>query len=259
MTWKRFVAIGDSFTEGLDDLGTNGLYVGWADRASEFLATQEKEFTYANLAIRGRRLDDILGQQLDRALEMKPDLVSIVGGGNDMLRPRWDLPTLAGQIEDGVTRTRASGADVLLIGFPPMSGHSNLLGLIDNRNFALRQVASRLTKEYGCYYVDLWNEEIFQDKRLWAPDRLHMNSEGHRRVASAVLQALGLGDGQWRLPLPPQGDVSLPERLERDVSWFVRHAGPWVSRRIRGTSSGDELLPKRETPHRVRVHKPVSD
>ncbi|MFZ1361554.1 MAG: SGNH/GDSL hydrolase family protein [Candidatus Nanopelagicales bacterium] len=259
MTWKRFVAIGDSFTEGLDDLGTNGLYVGWADRVSETLATQDEEFTYANLAIRGRRLDDILGPQLDRALEMEPDLVSIVGGGNDMLRPRWDLPTLAMKIEDSVARTRASGADVILIGFPPMSGHSNLLGLTDNRNFALRQIAGRLTEEYGCYYVDLWGEAIFRDKRVWAPDRLHMSSEGHRRVAGAVLQTLGMGDSKWRLPLPPQDGFGLVERLERDVSWLVRHASPWVNRRLKGKSSGDELLPKRETLHRVRVHKPIGN
>lgn len=257
MTWKRYVAIGDSFSEGLDDLGTNGLYVGWADRVSEVLASQDPEFKYANLSIRGRKLDDIVGRQLPIALDMKPDLVSVVGAGNDMLRPNWNPEALSDLVESAVKDIREAGADVLMIGFPSMNGHSRTLGLIDNRNYELRQTQLRLRDEYDCYFADTWDARVFDDHRLWAPDRLHMSSEGHRRMAGCVLETLGLGDSSWRIPLPPQPGFSLYERVERDISWFVSHAGPWVQRRVRGKSSGDEILPKRETLHRVRVHKPV--
>lgn len=253
MTWKRYVAIGDSFSEGLDDLGTNGLYIGWADRVAEVLAQQEPAFEYANLSIRGRKLDDIVNRQLPIALDMKPDLVSLVGAGNDMLRPRWNPAKLADLVTDGATQAREAGADVLLIGFPPMSGHSKLLGLIDSRNYELRQTQLRLRDELGCYLADTWDAQVFADQRLWSPDRLHMSPEGHRRIAGCVLEALGLGDSSWRLPLPAKSAPNIMERAEMDIAWLVSHAGPWVGRRIQGRSSGDELLPKRETPHRVRI------
>lgn len=249
------MAIGDSFTEGLDDLGTNGLFIGWADRVSEVLAAQDPEFQYANLAIRGRKLDDIVGRQLPIALEMKPDLISLVGAGNDMLRPKWDPTALNVLVEDAVKTARGSGADVLMIGFPSMAGHSRTLGLIDRRNYELRQTQLRLRDEYDCYFADTWDARIFDDKRLWSPDRLHMSAEGHRRMAGCVLETLGLGDSSWRLPLPPAPEPNLVQRVERDISWFTRHAGPWFSRRLRGRSSGDELTPKRETLHGVRIHK----
>lgn len=259
MTWKRYVAIGDSFSEGLDDVGTNGLYVGWADRVSEALAKQEPEFTYANLSIRGRKLDDIVNRQLPLALDMKPDLISIVGAGNDMLRPKWDPDALNKLVELGIKTARESGADVLMIGFPSMAGHSRTLGLMDRRNYELRQTQMRLRDEYDCYFADTWDARVFDDLRLWSPDRLHMSSEGHRRMAGCVLEELGLGDSSWRVPLPPGTKPHFIEQIQHDISWFANHAGPWLQRRLQGKSSGDDLLPKRETPHRVRVHKPVID
>lgn len=259
MTWKRYVAIGDSFSEGLDDLGTNGLFVGWTDRVSEVLANQDPEFQYANLSIRGRKLDDIVNRQLPVALSMKPDLISMFGAGNDMLRPNWNPDALNALTLTGIKTARESGADVLMIGFPSMSGHSRVLGLIDRRNYELRQTQLRLRNEYGCYFADTWDARVFDDRRLWSLDRLHLSSEGHRRMASCVLETLGLGDSSWRLPLPPTPEPHFFERVERDISWFARHAGPWVNRRLHGTSSGDAITPKRETLHRVRVHKPVGD
>ena len=259
MTWKRYVAIGDSFTEGLDDLGTNGLFVGWADRVSEVLALREPDFKYANLAIRGRKLNDIVHNQLPVALDMKPDLITMFGGGNDMLRPKWDPAAVHDLIEEGVVAAKDAGADVLLFGFPRMSGHSRALGLIDSRTELLRDELIRMRDEYGCYFVDTWDVEVFADKRLWSPDRLHLSSEGHRRVAGGVLETLGLGDSSWKLPLPPRDEPNFIERIQFDIQWAARHAGPWVNRRLHGRSSGDALTPKRETLHRVRVHKPVED
>ncbi|HRC00681.1 MAG TPA: SGNH/GDSL hydrolase family protein, partial [Dermatophilaceae bacterium] len=118
--WTRYVAIGDSFTEGLvdEDPDAPGVFVGWADRLAEHLdavaASAGKPFAYANLAIRGRLLADVVGPQLDAALAQGPDLVSIVGGGNDILRPSVDLTEVADRLEAAVVQARAAGADVLL-------------------------------------------------------------------------------------------------------------------------------------------------
>ena len=118
--WHRYVAIGDSFTEGMSDADPqrpNG-YVGWADRLASHLAQIAHEaggdFAYANLAVRGRLMADVIGPQLDAAIALHPDLVSMVGGGNDILRPKADLDAIAGRLEGAVVRLREAGADVLL-------------------------------------------------------------------------------------------------------------------------------------------------
>ena len=93
MTFHRYVALGDSFTEGVGDpdpTRPNGLR-GWADRVAEVLAQQTEDFGYANLAIRGRKLGPIVAEQVDAAVALEPDLMTIHGGGNDVLRPRVDL------------------------------------------------------------------------------------------------------------------------------------------------------------------------
>lgn len=255
VTWKRYIAVGDSFTEGLDDLQSNGLFRGWADRVAETLATHDPDFTYANLAIRGKKFQSIVDEQLERALAEKPDLVSINGGGNDLLRPKWDSAKSTRELEAAVATVRQTGADVLLISFCAMGGHSRSIGLIDQRTAIMRENLLRIAEKYDCYVADLWGAEIFDDKRAWSPDRLHMNATGHQRVAEAVLQALGLGDSSWRLPLPPSDPPNVIERLTHDLSWAYDHLRPWVMRRLKGTSSGDDLTPKREVPHRVRTHK----
>jgi len=118
--WRRYVAIGDSFTEGMSDADPRspGEYVGWADRLAGLLAEVAARdgvaFEYANLAVRGRLLADVTDRQLGDALALAPDLVSIVGGGNDILRPRADMSALAARLEEAVVAIRATGADVLL-------------------------------------------------------------------------------------------------------------------------------------------------
>src|SRR3712207_1217246 len=116
--WRRYVALGDSFTEGLSDPDPSrpGEFRGWADRLAEHLAAAvpDAEVEYANLAIRGRLLAQVLAEQVPVALEAEPDLVSLVAGSNDMMRPGSDPDALAAQLESAVVRFRAAGADVLL-------------------------------------------------------------------------------------------------------------------------------------------------
>lgn len=90
--WSRYVAIGDSFTEGIGDPepASPGGHRGWADRVAEVLASQAPDFAYANLAVRGRLLQQILDEQVDAALDLHPDLITISAGGNDIIRPGTD-------------------------------------------------------------------------------------------------------------------------------------------------------------------------
>jgi lysophospholipase L1-like esterase len=247
-----FVAIGDSFTEGLHDPGPDGGYLGWADRVAGALAQRQPGFRYANLAIRGKLLGQVIAEQLPRAIEMEPDLVSLAAGGNDILSG-GDVDSLAAAFEPGVARLQAAGCRVVIFtGFDPrMFPVIRLLrGRIAAYNMHLRGIADA----YGCDLVDLWSMRALNDARAWSPDRLHLTPDGHRRVALRTCEVLGVPVTQdWRVPLPPapdeyrnsSGRARWLAARRADARWTREYAMPWVRRRLGGTSSGDGLLAKR--------------
>ncbi|MCZ2263113.1 MULTISPECIES: SGNH/GDSL hydrolase family protein [unclassified Isoptericola] len=259
--WTRYVAIGDSFSEGLWDpypyddgtpapAGTESAAKqrGWADRLAGALSTRRTAagapgMEYANLAIRGRLLRHILDEQVDVALEMQPDLVSFVGGGNDILRPQADIDVLSARLEQGVATIRATGADVLLgTGFKAGAGLSWTRGRVGQYNANIWTIA----RKHGAHVLDLWGLDPLFDLRMWADDRIHLTPEGHRRVADAALVGLGQApdDPDYAValdPLPPQAFV---ERARANAQWARTHVVPWVQRRIKHTSSGDGRAPK---------------
>ncbi|WP_258571863.1 SGNH/GDSL hydrolase family protein [Actinomadura parmotrematis] len=246
MTWTRYVAIGDSFTEGIGDAHPDGTPRGWADRAAEALAARTGGFAYANLAVRGKLLGQILERQLPEALALKPDLVTVSGGGNDLLRPGTDVDALAALMDAGVAELRAAGADVVLFtGIDPVNSAviRRTRGRVALFNEMLRAIAVRR----GAHVVDQWSMDVLHDWRCWSVDRLHMNPEGHRRVALALLEALGVADaGDWREPaLAPLPELSRGARLLFDARWARGYLAPWIGRRLRGHSSGDAITAKR--------------
>lgn len=240
-----FIALGDSFTEGLNDLGPDGRPIGWADRVAAALAAQVPGFGYANLAIRGNLLRHVLAEQIEPAIELAPDLVSIAAGGNDILR-RADVDELAAAFDSGVARLRAAGCRVLMFtGFDPLAFPliRMLRGQIAAYNMHLRAIAD----ERGCDVVDLWSMRVLRDPRAWSQDRLHLTTEGHTRVALRACEVLGVPvAADWRAPLAAGGMPSgwLAAR-SRDARWAKQYALPWLNRRLRHASSGDGRPPKR--------------
>ena len=252
--FTRYVAIGDSFTEGLADAdpGRPNAYIGWADRLAAHLARiagdGEPAFGYANLAVRGRLLSDIAGRQVDSALALAPDLVSIVGGGNDILRPKADIDALADRFEDAVARLRASGADVLLA-TPTDPREAPLLKASRARSATYTAHIWSIAQRHGAHVIDLWGMAALRDWRMWAPDRIHLTSEGHRRVALNAFTALGFTapDAGWAIPLPAAPPISRADAARANAQWAREYLGPWVHRRLRGQSSGDAISAKRPT------------
>jgi lysophospholipase L1-like esterase len=251
--WKRYVAIGDSFTEGMCDddpqLAREGEFAGWADRLAAHLhdlaVETGAEFGYANLAVRGRLLSDIIGPQLDTALSLEPDLVSIVGGGNDILRPKADIDALAAKLEAAVKRIRATGADVLMA-TPVDPADAPLVKATRGRAAIYSANIWGIAQRNGCHVIDQWGLHALRDWRMWADDRIHMTSEGHRRVSLAALAALGHPtDDDWATPLDPAPPLSRRESLQANAQWAREYVGPWVHRRLTGRSSGDARSPKR--------------
>jgi lysophospholipase L1-like esterase len=243
--WSSFVAVGDSFTEGLDDPDPTGTgYRGWADLVASTLARDG--FRYANLAVRGRLFPRIVDEQVPSALAMRPDLVSFAGGGNDALRRTFDPAALVRRFDEVVGALRATGADVVLFRFADLSlrlpGARVLRPRIDVLNRAVAETADK----HGARVVDLFADDEFRNPRLWSVDRLHLSTAGHRRVAAHVLAALEIAaDPDW-LATPGLPDARGWARARAaDAQWVATHLAPWVTRRLRGRSSGDLIGPKR--------------
>ncbi|TCN57136.1 lysophospholipase L1-like esterase [Rhodococcus sp. SMB37] len=249
MTYRKYVALGDSFTEGVGDddpTRPNGVR-GWADRVAEQLARGNDGFGYANLAIRGRLLRQILDEQLDAALALEPDLVTIYAGGNDIMRPGLDLDVLVAQYEEAIAALTGTGARVLMwtaydVGWAPVFRH--LRGRVAIYNELVRGVADR----HGATLVDYWRFGEYRDYRMWDFDRLHMSPEGHRNMAIRVLDALGAQHRIEPVDLGPAPVVARPEQRRADAKWAREFLVPWVGRRVRRESSGDGIAPKRPVP-----------
>lgn len=261
-SWGRYVAVGDSLSEGLADdaPGHPGEYIGWADRLALLLARRAEDhgrsFEYANLAVRGRLLADIVTHQLDAALELEPDLVSIWGGGNDCLRPGVDISTLLERLDGAVGRARATGADVLL-GTPTNPKDAPVIGMTTGRFARMTAGIYTIAAQHDAYVTDMWGFTVLRDWRMWAPDRVHLSSEGHARLAQRAYAALGfVPEEGYDLPLPP-GPVPSKSVVRRaNVQWARDHAVPWVKRRINKVSTGDGRTGKRPVPTRL---DPYSD
>jgi len=226
---------------------------GWADMTAAALAVQLPGFRYANLAIRGKLLGQVAAEQVPRAVEMAPDLVSLAAGGNNILRGD-DVDTLAADFEPAVAKLQAAGCRVLIFtGFDPrMFPVIRLLrGRIAAYNMHLRGIAD----DYGCDLVDLWSMRALKDPRAWSPDRLHLTTQGHRQVALRTCEVLAIPPAGRSAPgtlvragLIPAGRARRAEWLaarRQDARWAREYATPWLRRRLTGASSGDGLSPKR--------------
>jgi lysophospholipase L1-like esterase len=243
---RSFAALGDSFTEGMNDYGPDGKVVGWADRVAQVLSSQVQDFRYANLAVRGKMVRHVVEEQVDPAIALAPDLVSIAAGGNDLLRGA-DVDKLAALFDSGIVRLRGAGLRVLIFtGFDPLA--FPIIRLLRGRIAAYNMHLRAIADDRGCDLVDLWSMRALCDPRAWSEDRLHLAAEGHRRVALRTCEVLGLPvDDDWRSPLalPTVQVIGWLAARRLDVRWAKQYAMPWVNRRLRHTSTGDGHPPKR--------------
>lgn len=246
--WRRYVALGDSFTEGVGDpdpLSPGGVR-GWADRVAEELSIGHEDFSYANLAVRGLLLEQILDRQVGPALALKPDLITLSAGGNDMVFHGGDPDKLAEKLDAGVELLSSVGATLVLFTGPdwrstPVLGRTRTKVAVLNEN--IRAIASR----HDATIADLWGLRTLRDPRMWDQDRLHLSPLGHHTVAIMVLDTLGVAH---RLrPLEP---VDLPRRNWHqarvgDLLWARRYLLPWAWHRLRQRGAMDDLSAKRPT------------
>ncbi|MGW3325289.1 SGNH/GDSL hydrolase family protein [Streptomyces virginiae] len=252
-SYTSFVAIGDSFTEGMSDLLPDGSYRGWADLLAARLAAREPGFRYANLAVRGKLIGQIAQDQVPVAAAMGADVVTLVGGLNDALRPKVDMGRVRDHLESAVELLAPSCKRLVLMRSPGRNGP--VMERFRPRMEELFATIEELGAQHGAVVVDLYGAPVLADPRMWDVDRLHLTAEGHRRVAEAVWQALGLPAAQdWRTELPAEAPPGWGVRRAQDLSFARQHLLPWIGRRLTGRSSGDgrpakrpELLPYGDT------------
>ncbi|MCM3811712.1 SGNH/GDSL hydrolase family protein [Streptomyces sp. DR7-3] len=244
ITYSSFVAIGDSFTEGMSDELPDGTYRGWADLLAGRLAARDPGFRYANLAVRGKLIGQIVEEQTGPAAAMGADLVTLVGGLNDVLRPKCDVARVCELLGEAAERLAPTCKRLVLMRTPGRRGpvFERFLPRIEQLFSFIDELGAR----HDATVVDVYASEPVGDPRMWAEDRLHLNAEGHRRVAEAVWQALGYEpEEDWNAPLPPAVPVGWLSRRTSDVRFARQHLGPWIGRRLTGRSSGDGRPPKR--------------
>jgi lysophospholipase L1-like esterase len=251
VTIHRYVALGDSFTEGVGDpdpVRPNGVR-GWADRAADVLATRTDDFGYANLAIRGRKLRAVLDEQLEPALALEPDLVTIYAGANDIMRPSVDIDGLVAEYDAALGQVVSAGAHlVVFTAFDP--GGFPVFGTMRGRFAVYNELVREVAERHRATLVDFWRMREYRDPGMWADDRMHMSSAGHQWMAMAVLDALGVDHDLVPLELTPAPRLTKKERRAANLDWARTHAAPWVKRRLTGQSSGDALDPRYPTLER---------
>ena len=247
--WSRYVAMGDSFTSGLGDpepLSPGGMR-GWADRIAEELSEGRPDFRYANLAVSGLLMREILDRQLGPAIALQPDLVTLSAGGNDIVFRRSDPDRLAATLDAAVGRLSATGATVVLFTGPdwgdtPLLGHNRGRVAVINEN--IRTIAMR---HHGVI-ADLWALRQLSDPRMWDPDRLHFSPMGHHTIAAMVLESLSVPHSLSALEPKPMPAGSWRESKAGDLAWFTTYLLPWMVKRVRKRADAPPLMPKRPEP-----------
>lgn len=261
--FTRFIALGDSMTEGMNDDFIKGKFRGWADRVADQMAASNAingdQFSYMNLAVRGKLVAQVVAEQLPVALQYigndlpaEKILVSFHAGANDVLRPKYDPQRVIESYNEAVYKIKESGTSLMLFCVLENFTKEGKTGTALAERFRFfNSNVKKISQEVGAILLDPNPEPFWNNKSFMSWDRLHMNSEGHYRAAQGVLAKLNLPhDEAFREPLLKVNQVRGVKKWIENFNWFFAFALPWIWRRIRGRSSGDGRSGKYLTPVR---------
>jgi len=252
----RYVALGDSLTEGLGDrdFAHERHGKGWADRFATLLACAAADtggvVEFANLAVRSRTAASIFGEQVDRALELRPDLVTIMAGANDLWRPGACLDSVEASVRSALDRLIAAGTRVILANtINPVHHWAFRPGVA--RSARMSDLLSRLAKEYNLDLLDVHGSVSLRRQRFWAQDMVHFGERGHIHVANRAAKLIGV---PHRLTVPSFDEPPRDYQTPRDFAlWIYRHVLPFSYRVFRRITAGDGIAPKHENYVTVRA------
>lgn len=243
--FSRYVALGDSFTEGCGDPSTahpNGLR-GWADRVAEVLAQGNPDMRYANLAVRGRTMDEILAEQIQTAVMLEPDIVTVYAGMNDLLVVRNNIDAMMARYADALKTLQQTGAVVLTFTAADL-GTVPLFRRLRGRTAIYNELLRTIVDDIGVQLVDFWRFSEFRDPRLWDGDRIHLSQLGHERMAAKVLDTLTVPHNLTSRSAALLASSPPVRSWWQNLRWATAFAAPWVARRLRRVTPGAGIEPK---------------
>jgi lysophospholipase L1-like esterase len=251
--FTRFIALGDSMTEGMCDEMVNGKYRGWADRVADTLSKENPNFSYVNLAIRGKLLHQVIDDQIPVAAKYvtgPETLVSFHAGANDVLRPNYQADIAFAKYEKGVSDLSKTGATIIVFTVVDrVEGNGKTAQIWHERFSAFNVNVREVAHKFGAVIIESDDAKWLADLRFLAKDRLHLNADGHWRLSQAVLEKLGKDfDPAWKIPLAPAVEKSKLRKQSENLLWIIAFVIPWIWRRLRGRSSGDGRRAKYERP-----------
>lgn len=247
--FSRYVAIGDSQTEGLWDGDDDTGLTGFADRLAVTLDSHYPGLLYANLAVRGRQVIDVLNDQLPAALAMRPDLITVCIGMNDVTLPGGDFESALADLEEVYRQLSKCGATILTTTFPDVVRLLPTGRFIAARVQRINALITVAARRYGFALVDLHSAQSMIDTETWSIDKIHASSRGHTLFAAAAAEALNLpgSNGDWTRSSGHSLDDGPLARTVAQLQWAGTWFIPWFWRCLRGQSSGDGRLPKYPT------------
>lgn len=231
---ERYVAIGDSSTEGLNDPDGSGGYRGWSRRLAARIADVQGGLLYANFGVQGLTTRQILDQQVGPAAAMQPDLVTVFSGTNDVIGRQFDARSIVRDMEHMQRAFIDNGATVLTFTLPDLTPIMPIARWIAPRIHNLNDAIRTSTTRTGATLLDFALYPVATDPRLWHEDRLHANATGHTHIADALAFALGLPgtDESWGADLPPLPPPTLSQKVAAEIAWWRCYLLPWIAKGI---------------------------
>jgi len=245
--YGRYVAIGDSQTEGLWDGDDAVGFVGFADRLAALLDSHYPGLHYANLAIRGKLVADVLTEQVPPALAMRPDLITVCVGMNDVIQPGWSFGRALTDLEYVYAALAESEATVVTTTFPNVAQFLPLGRLVSGRLARINDAIRAAAEQYDFRLVDLYSAPSMRDLDTWDIDRVHASTKGHILFAAAAAEALNLpgSNHDWAEASGSLTRLPFKSHTYGQLRWAHEKLMPWVWRRLRGMSSADGRVPRR--------------
>lgn len=244
--YSTYVAVGDSQTEGLWDIDDSGALIGFADRLARMVDAHSPGLRYANLAIRGKRVRDVLDVQLPQVVSMQPDLITVCVGMNDVTRPGRKFQQALVDLEELHRQLAETGATVVTTTFPDITRILPAGRLLVSRVLEINDVIRTAAADHGFRLVDLYYADSMTDPDVWSPDRVHGSRSGHMLFAAAAAEALGLpgSNHDWALAGAGASHQSLRSRMYSQVLWTRNMFMPWIWRHVRGRGAGHGRTPR---------------
>lgn len=250
--FQRYVALGDSQSEGVGDGDDSTGLIGLADRLAARMAVSNPGLRYANLAVRGKLAGQVRTEQLAAAVDLRPDVATVIAGVNDLLRPGFDPATVGEHLDAMFATLTGAGAVVATVTVPDITRVMPLARPLGARIAALNDTITDTAARYGVLVARTGDHAMGTDPRFWSWDRLHASPLGHQRIADALAEAIDLpgADDSWTAPLPAQATTTMSVATA-EFRWATGFLAPWLLRRLTGRSSGDGRTAKR--PHLTPV------